>query len=113
MDLSLPEMRFWRAFGYPCMSAIAGQTAQFSLYVRDVREVPHFYRRREGGWNRGCRDEIPARKHVTNFGSNASCLISGGVKPTACIQNQDAIDVMNQDNTLNYKVCVGQKSKSG
>jgi hypothetical protein len=60
-----------------------------------------------------CRDEIPARKHVTNFGSNASCLISGGVKPTACIQNQDAIDVMNQDNTLNYKVCVGQKSKSG
>lgn len=24
-------MRFWRALGYPCMSAIAGEAFQFSL----------------------------------------------------------------------------------
>jgi hypothetical protein len=57
----------------------------------------------------GCRDEIPTRKHVTILGSNASCLISGGIKPTACIRNQDAIDVIGKDKTLNCKVCIGHK----
>jgi hypothetical protein len=55
------------------------------------------------------RDEVPARKHVTNVGSNAYCLISDGIKPIACIRNKNAMHVIIQGKTLNYKVCVGQK----